>query len=82
MTTELEERDRALSAEALDLLHLMRDISQRYWSAGWLVGLEFALWNMVVRNSGERYGDGDVTIDQIVDLRTLHEACDGWWYWD
>jgi hypothetical protein len=82
MGADRAESDLSLSVEALDLLSLMRDISQRCWSAGWLVGLEFSLWNMVVANAGQRYGDGEITVDQIIDLRSLHEVCDGWWYWD
>jgi hypothetical protein len=70
------------SAAARDLLQLMGDISQRCWNAGWLVGLEFALWNMIVAGTPASYGDGEVSIDQIAELRRLHNACDGWWYWD
>jgi hypothetical protein len=49
------------------LLHLMEDISEEVWAAGWLIGLEFILW----RN-----------IDQYPELKRLSDLCGGWWVWD
>jgi hypothetical protein len=40
----------------------MSDISEEYYCAGWLIGLEEILWSMVVGNRRE-FGMGVVTED-------------------
>src|ERR1051325_11236160 len=70
--------DTAAEGAALGLLGLMSGISEEYWCAGWLTGLEFDLWNAQA-DSG--YGHGTVTKRQAMLLRLLSEECDGWWHW-
>ena len=61
------------------LLGLMAGISEEYWCASWLTGLELSLWQ--ARNSDEDYhfGQGVVTERQRRLLRDLSEEAGGWW---
>lgn len=64
---------------AVGLLGLMKGISEEYWCAGWMSGLEFDLWQAP---AWKRYGQGVITERQATLLRLLSEECDGWWYYD
>jgi hypothetical protein len=64
---------------ALGLLGLMTGISEEYWCAGWMSGLEYDLWRI---EAGKGYGQGSITDRQGLLLRELSAECDGWWYWD
>ena len=56
-----------MSARA-DLCVLMRRLSEDYYCAGWLVGLEDHLWAMV--QGGDRhFGVGEVTVEEVARLR-------------
>ena len=61
-----------------DLLRkLMSEISEEYWCAGWLGGLEHVLWDVV---TGKRT---DIcTPEEIEQLKYLSEKCGGWIVWD
>ncbi len=62
------------------LLRLMEDISEEYYCAGWMGGLEYDLWAMV--NGGLReYGMGTVSETEVGELKRLSEAAGGWWKW-
>jgi hypothetical protein len=65
-----------------DLLQrLMSDISEEYYCAGWLTGLEFELWAMV--QGGKRaFGMSEVTESEVAQLKQLSEQCGGWWYFN
>lgn len=65
-----------VAAEAL--LDLMSNISEDYNCAGWLDGLEFILWEML-QGCPRHFGMGEVTEEELAQLRTLHEKCGGWW---
>ena len=67
------------AAEAL-AIH-MSNISEDYYCAGWLCGLEFTLWAMV-QGGDRRFGLGTVTEDEIATLRSLSERAGGWIVWD
>lgn len=56
---------------ALALAVVMSDISEGEWAAGWLIGLEFMLWERVVTNSPGSDEDSDM-------LRDLATAAGGW----
>jgi len=66
---------------ALALRDLMSGISEDYYCAGWLTGLERTLWGMLQGDS-RHFGMGEVTHEEIGRLRDLHEKCGGWWYFD
>ena len=48
------------------LLRRMEDISEDFWCAGWIRGLEFSLWR---------------DINEHPDLAKLSKQCGGWWIW-
>lgn len=70
--------DAADEGAALGLLGLMTGLSEEHWCAGWITGLEFALWEVP---AGARFGMGLVTERQSLLLKLLSEECDGWWHW-
>ncbi len=76
----MSETHPALTDEASQLASYMQDISEECWHAGWLNGLEFALWH-AVQTGPIFYGQGQVTTVQIRELRRLSEACGGWVRW-
>lgn len=66
---------------ALILRAAMSEISESYYAAGWLIGLEHVLWQMV--EGGERrFGMGTVEEYEVANLKRLAEQCGGWWYFD
>lgn len=82
------EPDRSRDPEAARALYsLMRSISEECYCAGWMSGLEDALWRML-NGGSRRYGQGEdasedrtVTETSVAALRHLHERCGGWWTW-
>jgi hypothetical protein len=69
----------AAEGAALGLLGLMTGISEEYWCAGWMTGLEHSLWRVT---AGTAYGQGIITERQATLLRLLSDECDGWWIWN
>lgn len=57
----------------------MRDWSQDAYAAGWMSGLEFTLWSMVLRWRG---GDTRVNEMDSAMFHYLHQKSGGWWVWD
>ena len=74
----------ALDADAATrLCGVMSDLSERCWCAGWMMGLEFALWAFVSGDDAPGpYGQDAITEDDVTELRDLHARCGGWWRWD
>jgi hypothetical protein len=66
---------------ALALQRLMSDVSEEYYCAGWLTGLEFELWPML-NGGSRRFGMGEVGEDEVAQLKALSEQAGGWWRWD
>jgi hypothetical protein len=66
-------------AAALGPLALMTGISEEFWCAGWMAGLEDALWRV---QPGTKWGQGTISERQALLLRLLSEECDGWWRWE
>lgn len=67
-----------VAAEAL--ASAMSDISEEYECAGWLIGLEFKLWEML-RGGARELAMGDVTDEEVDNLRRLSERAGGWVFW-
>ena len=63
------------------LLQVMRDVSEDYYCAGWIGGLEDELWRMV-QGGDRRFGLGTVTEAEVADLRDLSTRAGGWWVWE
>lgn len=59
----------------------MSDISEDHYAAGWMHGLEYSLWKMVQGDS-RNYGMGEVTEQEVAELRRLSDKCGGWIRWD
>lgn len=62
------------------LRDLMSDISEDCWFAGWLIGLEYSLWEMV-QGGDRKFGIGAVQEIDIDEMRRLSEEIDGWLAW-
>jgi hypothetical protein len=56
---------------------LMSAISEDYWCAGWMHGLEYTLWDVI---TGRR--TGVCSAEEIEQLKYLSEKCGGWIIWD
>ena len=69
-----------LHREALALSDYMSDLSEDTYCAGWMSGLEFALWGFVLNGPG-KYGMGEITQANIDDLKYLSELAGGWVHW-
>jgi hypothetical protein len=54
------------------LFRLMRSMSEEYFAAGWMHGLELSLWHMALK--GDSY-EGQM-------LLMCAETAGGWWVWD
>jgi hypothetical protein len=63
------------------LRDLLSDLSETCWCAGWLSDCEFALW-AICQSGPQRWGQGEVTADDITLLLGYAEAAGGWWRWD
>ena len=68
-------------AEALT--ELMSEISERCYCAGWLIGLEYELWAILIGESDrEEYGIDEVNGTDLFELRRLSAECGGWIIWE
>ncbi len=74
MTSDLTPAQKAL-------VDAMREVSEAAYSAGWMVGLEFALWSLMTSGEG-RYGRVTLKKEEVEGLRRLSEKCGGWIIFD
>ena len=72
---------------AESLVNYMSQISEDYWCAGWLVGLEHTLWQFVKDYDGYDPHDAQFTFGlstikqhEIKKLKDLSDLAGGWWY--
>lgn len=70
--------DDASEGAALGLLGLMTGLSEEFWCAGWMTGMEYDLWHIEPHT---RWGQGEISGRQAALLRLLHEEAGGWWAW-
>jgi hypothetical protein len=67
------------------LLALMCALSEEHYAAGWMEGLEYALWAAVKSNrmgvKSIRYGTKDLSDTKLTYLDALSKACGGWFFW-
>lgn len=78
MNEELQAAQRAL-------LVYMRHLSEDNWCAGWSTGLEFTLWDWVLRRRSSAEPASMFEQGSIPDIETLSwlaEQAGGWWHWD
>ncbi len=55
------------------LRKVMSSISEEYWCAGWLSGLEYILWDALTGRKKDICGP-----EEIAELKYLSEKCGGW----
>lgn len=65
-----------LAREALRIE--MENFSENYHCAGWLMGLEFLLWERVLALSEP---DNTHKLPEAYTCKLLAEAAHGWWHW-
>ena len=70
-----------MTSAARQLAEFMSELSEEAWRAGWMDGLEFALWEVVLGRR-QKYGCLELTPDQRSKLRSLSEQCGGWIVYD
>lgn len=58
----------------------MSRISENCWHAGWMDGLEFALWELLLGGS-RNYGMEEIAERDVTTLKELSQVCGGWYYW-
>lgn len=63
------------------LAKLMSQISEDTWCAGWLINLEYELWQALVDGRREHKFSA-VTEAEIEELRELSDLCGGWIAYD
>ena len=70
-----------LTTEQSSLARYMSELSEKAYYAGWMSGLEYALWQLVL---GQRDDYGHVTFspEDAGVLRRLSQACGGWIVFD
>jgi sodium/hydrogen exchanger family protein len=62
------------------LRRLMSDVSEDYYCAGWLTGLEFTLWKAATEGPIP-FGMSAIPALTCLQLARLAELCSGWWRW-
>jgi len=70
-----------LNDDQLQLERLMSRISEEGYSAGWMKGLEYELWAILIDGKGS-CGRHDVTQEELQQLRFLSDKCGCWIVFD
>ena len=68
---------RDLNEDQLKLADLMSKISEDGYSAGWMEGLEFALWE-ALNGEENKYGRHIITSSELEDLKLLSQKFGCW----
>lgn len=63
-----------------ELYELMREISEDCYCAGWMLGLEYAIWG-ALQDGDLRYGMGEMDAASLLRCRALSLALGGWIVW-
>ena len=70
-----------MEPDATELMKYMSDLSERAYCAGWMDGLEYALWKAVLEGR-LKYGRMQITRAHTAKLKELSDRCGGWIAWD
>jgi hypothetical protein len=62
------------------LMNFMSELSEDYYSACWLIDLEYSLW-AVLEGDKSTFAGGSLKDAEIQKLRDLSNKCAGWIYW-
>jgi hypothetical protein len=63
------------------LAEFMSELSEKAFFAGWMDKLEYELWDAVL-SGPRRYGQLEISEQDITRLKELSEACGGWIIFD
>ena len=66
--------------EQRELYELMSEISEDCYCAGWMIGLEHAIWG-ALQDGDRRYGMGVMDEVQLEKVRALSKKLNGWIVW-
>lgn len=66
---------------AIALLEQMENISELGYSAGWMHGLEYELWEAIWLEGEIQYGEYLISANEIKLLKFLAVQSRGWWQW-
>jgi len=67
---------------AAELAQLISKISEDTFQAGWYIGVEFWLWELVcLREQGTKLEASRVPLEQLARLQELSQKIDGWVRW-
>jgi hypothetical protein len=70
-----------MKSESTELKNYMGELSERAYCAGWMDGLEYALWKAVLEGR-LKYGQMQITRAHTEKLKQLSDPCGGWIVWD
>lgn len=70
-----------LNQQQAALHDFMSNISEEGWAAGWMDGLEYELWHMVLHGPAQ-YGFKFIDEQTIQQLKYLSEQANGWIVFD
>src|ERR1700743_1279705 len=70
-----------LNEDETKLAALMSRISEEGYCAGWMMALEFNLWE-IINGGNRRYGTYEVTQNDIDQLSSLSQKCGCWIIFD
>jgi len=68
------------SDEERDLADTMSDISEDCWCAGWLIGLEYSLWDAIQTGDLE-FGMATINSYDLKRCKELADKVNGWVVW-
>ncbi len=63
-----------------ELYEVMSDISEDCYCAGWMLGLEYAIWG-ALQDGDRSYGMSEMDAAQLERCRVLAKELDGWVIW-
>ena len=84
MNPEIDPTDGMISRSALAshlLVNRMIELSRNFYSAEWISGLEFDVWDMAFENK-KLFGSIEVTDRMAKLFRDLATLSDGWWVFE
>jgi hypothetical protein len=70
-----------LTPEQRQLASIMSEVSEKCFSAGWIMNLEYVLWH-ALKNGERKYGHDTITKSDIQVLNQISSSINSWIYFD
>ena len=74
-----------MTNEIYKMKNIISEISERCFCAGWLMDIEFYLWDLIEKYPDIpeeiEFGQGTILKNEIKQLKDLAIECDGFWTW-